>query len=297
MAKDYRELPKLRDSLSYLYLDYCRIEQEGKAIASYDAIGRTRIPCASLSLLILGPGTSITHEAVKSVALNGCSIIWGGEECVRFYAQGVGETRKSSRLLNQAKRVSDSGMRLDTARRMYSYRFPDDVKVSSMGIDEMKGYEGIRVRSAYSRLSKEYGVPWKGRSYKRDDWNVSDPINKALSAANSCLYGICHAAIVSVGCSTGLGFIHSGKQLSFVYDIADLYKTDISMPVAFSVASSVEESIDKAVRISLRDEFRKQRLLSRIVDDIDHVLDYQNNEEDSSFDVDSALPSSLWNGQ
>ncbi|MDD3398183.1 MAG: type I-E CRISPR-associated endonuclease Cas1e [Candidatus Methanomethylophilaceae archaeon] len=297
MAKDYRDLPKIRDSLSYLYMEHCRIEQDGMAIASYDLAGRTRIPCAALSLLILGPGTSITHEAIKNVALNGCSIVWGGEECVRYYAQGYGETRKSYRLINQAMRFADSELRLDTAKRMYSYRFPEDVDTQIMTIDELKGYEGIRVRAAYSRMSKEYGVPWKGRCYKRDDWNVADPINKALSAANSCLYGICHAAIVSIGCSPGLGFIHSGKQLSFVYDVADLYKTELAMPVAFSSVSSGEGPIDKIVRSKLRDEFRKQRILSKIVEDIDYILKYADNDDGPAFDTDSALPASLWDGK
>src|SRR5579875_2210455 len=221
--KDLHTLPKVRDSWSYLYVEHCRVDQEGKAIVLHDAEGRTPVPCAALTLLMLGPGTSITHAAIRTLAENGCLVMWTGEGAVRFYAVGMGETRSARHLLEQARRWADPILRLAVVRRMYSMRFPEPLD-DYLSLQQIRGREGIRVREAYARASRATGVPWKGRSYQRDQWGSTDPINRALSAANSCLYGVCHAAIVSAGFSPALGFIHTGKMLSFVYDIADLYK-------------------------------------------------------------------------
>jgi len=296
LAKDYRELPKIRDSLSHLYLEHCRVEQDGKSISAYDLNGKTNIPCASLSLLLLGPGTSVTHEAIKTIAENGCMVQWVGEEGVRFYAHGTGETRKSARLLSQAAQYAYPEKRMDVARKMFCKRFPADVKTDNMSLEELKGYEGIRVRAAYVRASEEWGIEWSGRSYDRGKWAKTDPINKALSSANACLYGICHASIISIGCSPGIGFIHSGKNLSFVYDIADLYKTELSIPVSFQVTSESDKDVERRVRAQLRDAFKQKRLLKNIVKDIDEVLGLDSEKDCSSYDHDSALPGPLWDG-
>src|SRR5690554_5875285 len=185
---------------------------------------------------MLGPGTSITHAAVKTLAESGCLVIWCGEQGIRFYAQGMGETRSASRLLHQATLYADPELRSHVVVRLYRMRFIEDLP-SSLTLQQLRGREGSRVREAYARASEASGVPWTGRSYDRNNWSNADPVNKALSVANSCLYGICHAAIVSLGYSPGLGFIHTGKLLSFVYDIADLYKVEITIPTAFHAAA------------------------------------------------------------
>jgi len=293
--KDLHELPKFRDGLSYVYLDRCRIEQEDKSIACHDLEGVIRIPCAALGLVMLGPGASITHEAVKAAVQNGSSILWVGEDGVRCYAQGLGETRSSYRLIKQAALVSDPSKRLEVVKKMYAMRFQGLGDVSDMSLDELRGMEGVRVRTAYARASKEYNVPWAGRNYSRQSWATADPVNRALSSANSCLYGICHAAIVTAGYSPGLGFIHSGKQLSFVYDIADLYKVETTIPAAFKAVAEGTEGLEKRVRYHLRDRFRIEKLLSRIIDDINTLMDI--SEDDASeerFDTDDAAPAPLW---
>lgn len=101
--QDLHLLPKVRDSLSFLYIEHARIEQEAKAIAIHDARGRVPVPCASLSMLLLGPGTTITHAAIRALAENGCLVSWTGQEGVRFYAQGMGETRSARNLLRQTR--------------------------------------------------------------------------------------------------------------------------------------------------------------------------------------------------
>jgi CRISPR-associated protein Cas1 len=300
MPKDLHELPKIRDSLSYLYIEHAKVEQDDKSIAFYDQSGKTPVPIATVSVLMLGLGTAITHEAVKTIVENGCLILWCGEEGVRFYAQGMGETRKAGRLLLQAALVSDPCKHLTVVRKMYMKRFPkESFDNKDYSLEELRGMEGVRVRTAYFKASKEYDVIWKGRSYKRDSWFNADPINRALSCANSNLYGICHSAIVSAGCSPGLGFIHTGKQLSFVYDIADLYKTEFAIPIAFNSVSESTNDIERRIRITMRDLFRENKLLSRIISDIDELLGHDLMEEpkdNNDFDSDAALPAQLWGG-
>lgn len=295
--RDLQELPKLRDGLSYLYLEHCIIEQKYKAVEAIDKEhGRTMLPVAALAVLMLGPGTSISHEAVKTLCDNGCSVLWCGEEGVRLYAQGTGETRKGYRLIRQAELVSDPARRMEVITRMYRYRFDEELE-SDLSLEQVRGYEGVRVRKAYALASQTYGVPWSGRRYDRQDWSRADPINRALSAANACLNGVCHAAIVSVGYSPGLGFIHTGKQLSFVYDIADLYKTELTVPLAFRLTAESTQDLETRVRHACRDAFRQRQLLARIIPDMDQVLGIGANVDESTDDtieVDPAWPAPLW---
>ncbi|MFH0800829.1 MAG: type I-E CRISPR-associated endonuclease Cas1e [bacterium] len=295
--RDLHELPKLRDGLSYLYVEHCKIDQDAKSISFHDAEGKVPVPCASLALLMIGPGTSITHAAIRALAENGCLVIWCGEEGTRFHAQGMGETRSAERLLKQARLCSDSELRLKVVKRLYCMRFTE-VLPEDITLQQIRGKEGIRVRETYTKASRETGIPWKGRAYKRDDWNSSDPVNRALSAANACLYGICHAAIVSLGYSPGLGFIHTGKLLSFVYDIADLYKVDITIPAAFRAAAIPGGNFEKEVRVACRNTFKEAKLLERIADDIEKALDVgidlSKSVEDEEFDEDGAKPGGFW---
>lgn len=296
--QDLHLLPKLRDGLTYLYLERGKIEQSQKAVEFFDKEGRTLIPAASLSVLMLGPGTSISHEAVKRLTDNGCSILWAGEDGVRCYAQGMGETRKAARLLHQAQLVSDPAKRKEVVLRMYRFRFGEELD-PDLTIEQIRGLEGVRVRSAYAEASRRTGVPWNGRFYVRGHWNASDGVNRALSSANACLNGLCHAAIVSAGYSTGLGFVHTGKLLSFVYDVADLYKVETTIPLAFKLTAESREKLESRVRHACRDLFYQQRLMSRILTDMDTVLGFRQQTEEEEMDNDNpdsdpALPGELW---
>jgi len=214
---------------------------------------------------------------------------------VRFYAQGMGETRSSRRLIRQAALVSNPATRLVVVRRMYEIRFPEPLK-PDLTLQQIRGMEGIRVREAYAKASRETGVPWTGRSYRRTGWAAADLPNRALSVANSALYGIAHAAIVSAGYSPSLGFIHTGMMRSFVYDIADLYKVDITIPVAFHAAAEGSVDLERRVRTLCRDYFHASRLLERIIPDIEHVLDVPIAvpEEAAEAAADDDLPGGLW---
>lgn len=293
--KDLTLLPKVRDSFSYLYVEHCRIEQDQKAIAIFDQEGKTPVPCANLTTLLLGPGTSITHAAVKTLADNGCLLMWVGEGGVRFYASGMGETRGARNLLRQAYLSTIPALRLRVVRRMYEMRFGEELP-EELTLQQIRGREGVRVRTAYSRASAATGVEWEGRSYNRTDWKDSSPINRALSSANSCLYGICQAAIVSAGFSTALGFIHTGKILSFVYDVADLYKADLTIPLAFQVVAESPLDLESRVRHALRDRFHSEKTLQKIIPDIETALDVKTEDIEVEFDIDDAAPGGLWDG-
>jgi len=294
--QDFHLLPKLRDSWSYLYVEHCRVDQEDKAIAIHDVSGKYPVPCANLALLMLGPGVSITHAAVSVLADHGCLVAWTGEDGVRFYALGMGETRSAANFLHQARMWSRDELRMIVVRRLYQKRFPGKLD-PSLTLQQIRGMEGLRVRDAYEKGAREAGVPWTGRSYKRDSWGKADPINRALSAANSCLYGICHAGIVSAGFSTALGFIHTGKMLSFVYDVADLYKAEVTIPVAFRAVKEQGDKTERRARLACREAFVKERLLERIVPDVQAVLGVPAaapTGESSRYDTDAAAPASLW---
>ncbi len=293
---DLHILPKIRDSWSYLYTEHCRIDQEDKAIAIHNAAGKVPVPCATLALLMLGPGTTITHAAVRVLAENGCLVMWTGEEGVRFYALGTGETRSSRNFLRQVQFWADPARRLQVVMRMYRTRFKEPLD-ESLTLQQVRGMEGIRVREEYARASRETGVAWGGRAYRRGEWNAADPVNRALSSANSCLYGVCHAAIVAAGYSPALGFVHTGKQLSFVYDIADLYKADLTIPLAFRATAAGEHDLESRVRRECRDAFRRSRLLDRVVPDIDRVLGEDGRGQcagEQEYDSEVAKPGSLW---
>jgi len=290
--KDLHILPKVRDSWSYLYVEHCKVDREDKAIMFHDARGKVSVPVASLSVLLLGPGTTVTHAAVTALAENGCLALWTGEQAVRFYAEGVGTTRSASPMLQQAGLWADPSSHIEVVIRMYQKRFPEKLD-PGLTLQQIRGKEGIRVRLAYAEASRTYGVEWRGREYNRRNWSDGGPVNRALSAANSTLYGICHAAIVAAGYSTALGFVHTGKRLSFVYDVADLYKTEFSIPVAFQERAGGPTQLEARVRHRMRDLFAQRKLLQRIVPDLQDLMDFRDLQE-SPYDDDEAAPGGLW---
>lgn len=299
--QDLHVLPKFRDGLSFLYAEHCRVDREDRAIAIHDERGKVPVPCASLALLLLGPGVTITHAAVMTLADCGCLVAWTGEQGVRFYACGTGETRSADNVMHQALLWADASLHREVVYRLYRMRFGDPPS-PDLSLEQLRGREGVRVREAYAAAARQSGIEWRGRNYDSGAWSKADPVNRALSAANSCLYGVCHAGIVSAGFSPALGFIHTGKALSFVYDVADLYKVDLSVPVAFSEAAAGDNDLERRVRRTMRDRMTESRLLERVVPDIQEALGLSSRVADREYEVvldvdrDGALPGGLWNG-
>lgn len=239
------------------------IEREDHSIAAFTAEGRITLPTASLSSLILGPGTRITHAAVKVLADCGVLLAWTGSDGLAFYACGQAKTRLSAGIEQQARCWADPDRHMQIVRSMYQIRFSERLS-PAFTLPQIRGKEGVRVRETYQRLASHYGVAWQGRSYGRGQWDETDPVNRALSAANAALYAIVLAGIHAMGYSPSLGFIHTGKQMSFVYDIADLVKTETSIPAAFEAASAGIEAVESRARRILRDRCSHERLQDRL---------------------------------
>jgi CRISPR-associated protein Cas1 len=268
---DLAQLPRVSDGWTFVYAEHVRVERADYAIELFDLKGRIPVPVAALSVLMLGPGTVITHAAMVALAEGGCSVVWCGEGTARFYASGLGETRRGHHLEAQARAWASSKKHLAVIRRLYSMRFPEGLP-EGLTLEQIRGHEGVRVRDAYAHLARETGVSWNGRAYRQGDWDSADPVNRALSAANACLYGLCHAAIVATGFSPGLGFIHTGKLLSFVYDVADLYKVEVTVPVAFRVVREGTSKIESRARKACREAFLSGRILERVVPDMQRAM-------------------------
>jgi CRISPR-associated protein Cas1 len=217
---------------------------------------------------------------------SGTSVCWVGERGVRYYAHGRPLTHSSRLLIAQAELVSNVRSRVAVARQMYAMRFAGE-DVSQMTMQQLRGREGARIRSVYRAMSRKTSVKWDGREYDVNDYEAGDPVNKALSAAHACLYGVIHSVIVAMGCSPGLGFIHTGHERSFVYDIADLYKAEITIPIAFNVAASSGEKDDigALTRRAVRDAINDGHILIRAVKDIRALLLDSNQESDIETDV------------
>ena len=268
---ELQELPRIGERMSFLYLERCLVSRQDSAITVTDERGTVYVPAASLGVLMLGPGTNISHRAIELIGDTGASVVWIGERGVRYYAHGRPLTHSSRLLSLQASLVSNTRTRLEVARAMYQMRFPGE-NVSKLTMQQLRGREGSRVRSIYRKLSKETGVEWSGREYDVDDFAGSSPINMALSAAHACLYGVAHCVIVALGCSPGLGFVHTGHERSFVYDIADLYKAELTIPIAFAVAAKEPDDIGAVTRRLVRDAIADGHLLRRITKDIRILL-------------------------
>ena len=277
------ELPRISDRVSFIYVEHAKINRIDSAITVSDYRGLVNIPVSLIGVLMLGPGTDISHRAMEILGDVGTSVIWVGERGVRYYAHGRSLAHSTRFLEKQAKLVSNKRTRLDVARKMYAMRFKGE-DVSNLTMQQLRGREGSRIRKAYRDCSKKFNVKWEKRDYKVDDFEDGDPVNQALSALNVSLYGVCHSVIVALGMSPGLGFVHTGHDKSFVYDIADLYKAEITIPLAFELASKYKEGDDigKLARLSLRDRMVDGKLMRKIVEDLQFLMDISEEDKIST---------------
>jgi len=262
----------LKSRIAHFWVERGSVEVVNSALVVTDKNGvRAQLPVGAIAALLLEPGTSVTHAAMKLCAESKTLVSWVGEGGVRLYSAGQEGSANSYKLLRQARLALDKRSRLAVAGEMYRFRFGDPVP-QRRSIEQLRGMEGARVRARYRDLSDEYGVEWSGRDYDRSDWSSQDLINRAVSAANSCLYGLCHAAILIAGYSPAIGFIHTGYPLAFVHDVADLYKMDLATPVAFQIVAEGRDHPIRAVRHELRDRFRQDQVLEHIIPEIEKVL-------------------------
>ncbi len=279
LRPELQELPQIRERMTFIYLEHCKLSREDSAITATDEMGTVLIPAASISVLLLGPGTSVTHRAMELIGDSGVTVIWTGEHGVRYYAGGRPMTHSSRLLVRQAELCSNQRKHLAVARKMYELRFPGE-DVSGLTMQQLRGREGSRIRKLYRTCSKQYNVPWSGREFDPDAFTDGSKINQALSAAHACLYGLAHSVIFALGCSPGLGFVHVGHERSFVYDVADLYKAEVTIPIAFQAAAEESEDIGSATRKKVRDAFYATRILERMVKDVRYLMSDGDNDNE-----------------
>lgn len=262
----------LKDRVSMIFIRFGQIDVVDSAFVVVDKTGvRTQIPVGSIACIMLEPGTRVSHAAIKLASQVGTLLVWVGEAGVRLYASGQPGGARADRLLYQAKLAFDDDLRLKVVRKMYEFRFGEPAP-KRRSVEQLRGIEGARVKQTYKLLAKQYGVLWQGRSYDRQDWQSADVPNRCLSAATSCLYGITEAAVLAAGYAPAVGFIHTGKPLSFVYDIADLFKFETVVPLAFRIAAKHPSDPEQVVRLACRDIFRETKLLKNIIPSIEQVL-------------------------
>lgn len=262
----------IKDRLSILFVEKGQLDVLDGAFVLVDKTGvRTHIPIGSVACLMLEPGIRVSHAAAVLASRVGCLLTWVGEGGIRLYSAGQPGGARADRLLYQAKLALDDAARLKVVRKMYELRFKQKPP-ERRSVEQLRGIEGARVRKTYELLARQYGIKWKARNYDYTNWESGDIANRCLSSATACLYGISEAAILAAGYAPAIGFIHTGKPQSFVYDIADIFKFETVVPVAFRIASKNPTAPDRETRIACRDAFRQNKLLKRIIPTIEQVL-------------------------
>ncbi len=262
----------IKERLSVLFIERGHLDVLDGAFVVVDKSGvRTHIPVGGVACLMLEPGTRVSHAAAALAARVGTLLVWVGEAGVRLYSSGQPGGARADRLLYQAKLALDDSLRLKVVRKMYAIRFGEEPP-ERRSVEQLRGIEGARVRETYKLIAKKYGVEWNARNYDTTDWDKGDLPNRCLSSATACLYGVTEAAVLAAGYAPAIGFIHTGKPLSFVYDVADIYKFETVVPVAFKIASKNPHNPEQQVRLACRDIFRETRLLERIIPGIEEIL-------------------------
>jgi len=271
-----RPIP-LKDRAALVFIERAQLDVDDGAFVAIDAEGvRTHIPVGGVACLLLEPGVRASHAAVALASRAGTLLVWVGEGAVRLYSAGRPGGARADKLLWQAQIALDDSARLRVVRRMYELRF-GEAAPQRRSVDQLRGIEGVRVRETYALLARQHGVKWQRRAYDVSDWAGADLPNRCLSSATACLHGLTEAAVLAAGYSPAIGFLHTGKPLSFVYDIADLWKLQTVAPEAFRIAGQAAKGrlsmpVERAVRQACRDSFRRTGLLAKIIPQIEEVL-------------------------
>lgn len=266
-------LAPAKDRWTPVYLEHGRLEVDDSSVKWIGADGLLcRLPVATVSALVLGPGTTVTHAAMKACAESNTPVCWTGEESVRFYAFGLTPNHTNDMPRLHAEAWADKRRRTRIARAMFQMRFPD-LDVSGKSVKELRGMEGLRVRALYTEFGRQHGVTWKGRNHDRQNWEMADDINRALSAANAGLYALCAAVVTSLGYIPSLGFVHDAGTLPFIYDVADLYKHLTSIPAAFLATRQEPKNNGALVRKLLKEHVEQERILQRLPRDLARLFE------------------------
>ncbi|MDY6050704.1 MAG: type I-E CRISPR-associated endonuclease Cas1e [Corynebacterium sp.] len=266
-----QSLGRIENRISFLYVERAVVNRANNALTITDERGTAHVPATQISVVLLGPGTKITYAAMALMGDAGTSTVWVGSHGVRYSAHGRPLSASSAMAEAQVKLWSNQRSRLNCAREMYQMRFPDE-DVSHLTMQQLRGREGHRMKKIYAAEAQRSGVKWKGRHYDPNSFDDGDAINQALTESAAALYGISHAVIVALGFIPALGIVHSGKDCSLVYDIADLYKAEISIPAAFDAVACATGDDRPMVRAAVREKIVEKRLLPRMVHDLQRLM-------------------------
>lgn len=270
---------RLEDRLSFLYLEYCLIRQDRTGVIAIsrgdeNASGelgtvpektRIQLPVGGLAVLMLGPGTSISQPAATSCARAGVVVLFTSSGMTNSYCMATPLTSTSKWAIAQARLVSNEARQRDAAVKLYKRQLGiEDLGVTS--IKAMRGVEGKIIRNLY----KQHATKHKIKSFKRDT-DSPDPVNMGLNLANSILYGCAAAACSAIGVNPALGVIHRGNSRSLLFDLADLYKPTISIPIAFKYA--FEPDFSQQIRLAIRQEIKARKVLQNMLTALMEVLE------------------------
>jgi len=266
------------DRHGLIWLDRGRLEVEDGCLRFLTAgggelaAGDYQIPHQAISIVLLGPGSSVTHDALRLLARHGCALAAIGEGAVRFYTAPPLMPDSSAIARAQVERWSDRKSRMEVARAMYAMRFGEIVRTRE--IEMLRGQEGARIKQAYARAAERHGVAWKGRNYDRDNPNAGDAPNQAINHAASAMTAAAAVAVASTGAIPQLGFVHEESGQSFVLDIADLNRHDVLLDIAFGAVKEAKdgEPVERLVRRRAAIIFRQRAVIPTMIDRIKTLL-------------------------
>lgn len=255
------------------------------ATAGYDGLppGNYALPFQMVSCVLAQPGTTISHDALRLLARHGTGLVAIGQGAVRFYASMPFGPDRSARARRQAELWTNADERVRIVRRMYAWRMGEVLPVAD--IDALRGIEGARVKKAYKELARQFGVAWKGRQYDRNNPEGDDLVNQSINHASSAVRAAAMVAVAVTGAIPQLGFIHEESGIAFALDIADLFREDTLLPIAFGAAREAAErpgeAVDRVVRRLAAETFRREKAVPRMIDRIKELLDADDGGSDA----------------
>lgn len=277
------------DRHGLLWLEYGKLSVEDGTLRFVAAQSETldagdyAIPYQAVSMILLGPGTSLTQDVLRLCARHGTLIAAVGEGGVKIYtAPPMGQGR-SDVARRHAERWAEPKLRLDTARRLYAWRFGR--VLPHRDIETLRGIEGARIKESYKLIAQRFGIQWQGRRYDRQNPTAADLPNQAINHAATFVEAAADLAVAAVGALPPLGFIHEDSSNAFTLDIADLYRVDLTLPLAFGAARAFldgkTDNLEREIRKQAAKLFRQEKLIPRMIDRIKELLDVDDGGRDA----------------
>jgi len=259
-----------------VYLERCRLSiDNGSLVVAFDDAGREfELPYQRLNAILLGPGTTVTHDAVRHCLAHGTCLAFVGTDGTRIYSAPPVFERDSTLARRQATYWASETTRVMVAKRMYAKRFGDTPRSNSL--DALRGMEAARIKAAYGLLAKQIGVVWGGRNYDRANPTAGDLPNQAINHAVTALEACVTIAVQATATLPPLGFLHEDSAKSWILDLCDLYRTSVTVPIAFRCVKEHQQRpgdpLDRQVRRAISRHVRENELVDKIIDDVKELL-------------------------